>query len=99
MDIKKFNFPKPNLCLPTEKKLLDEATSRGFLNGHTKYNELFSDLFLNGGKVKFKKEVDEDFKAQAWPYLRSFMGSFEPKHEHKEAICALLLSELVDTQE
>jgi len=34
MDIKKFNFPKPNLCLPTEKKLLDEATSRGFLNGY-----------------------------------------------------------------
>jgi hypothetical protein len=98
MDITKFNFPEPSLCLPTNKELLKEAESRGFMNGHTPYNSLFSDLFFNGGKVKFKDEIDQDFKEKAWPYLKSFMGSFEPKHEHKEAICALLLSELVVAQ-
>ena len=96
MDITKFDFPEPNWSLQTDQKLLDEAKKRGFFNGNTPYNKLFSTLFFSGGKVEFKEGVDKKFKEKVWPYLRAFMGSFEPKHEHKEAICALLLSELVE---
>ena len=96
MDLKKFNFPKPDWCLRTEPELLKEAKSRGFYNGHTKYNKLFSDLFFSGGKLNLKKDIDKDFKEKALPYLKDFMGSFEPSHEEKEAISALLLSELVE---
>ena len=96
MDLKKFKFPKPSICLPLDKKLFNEAKKRGFLNQQTPYNELFSTLFLQGGELKFKKDVDPDFKEKAIPYLKAFMGSFEPKHEHKEAVCAMLLSELVE---
>jgi len=96
MDLKKFNFPKPSFCLPTNQELLAEAKKRGFDKYNaTPYNKLFSDLFFNGGEITFKADLDEDFKTKAYPYLISFMGSFESKHEHKEAICALLLSELV----
>lgn len=96
MNLKSFKFPKPEVCLSTDKKLLAEAHKRGFYNGHTDYNKLFSTLFFEGGKLNFKADLPKDFKTSATRYLKSFMGSFDPKHEEKEAICALLLSELVD---
>jgi len=102
MELKDFNFPKVGgldmafSTYRTDPILLQEARDRGFYNGHTKYNELFSTLFFNGGKLDFKQGLDKDFKAMAVPYLKSFMGSFEPSHGEKEAICALLLSELVE---
>lgn len=34
--------------------------------------------------------------AQALAAIRSVLGSFEPKHEHKEAACAYMLSEWFD---
>jgi hypothetical protein len=102
MDLKKYGFPRitsTNMAfsmIKTCPKLLKEAKGRGFYGGNGDYNSLFSELFFNGGKLNLKKDLDEDFKSKALPYLRSFMGSFEPKHEEKEAICAMLLSELVD---
>jgi hypothetical protein len=96
MNIKKFKFPELSICIPTDKKLLAEAKQRGFYNAYTPYNKLFNELFFHGGKLNFKKDLNKSFKAKAVPYLKAFMGSYEPKHEEKEAICALLLSELVD---
>lgn len=102
MDVTKYKFPELNKIdvafsvIGTDKKLLEEAEKRGFLYGDTPYNKLFSTLFFDGGKLKFKKDVDKDFVSKALPYLKAFMGSFQPKHEHKEAICAMLLSEMVE---
>lgn len=102
MDLKTFNFPEVSevqMAFPvfnTIPELLDEAKKRGFYNGRTPYNRLFSDLFFNGGSFNFKKDLPEDFKVKATRYLKSFMGSFSPKHEEKEAVSALILSELVD---
>jgi len=100
MNILKYSFEDPNnMCLRTDKKLLSEAESRGFRCGsNTPYNNLFKQLFFSGGKLNFKENLDEGFKNKAVPYLKSFMGSFEPKHEEKEAVCALLLSELVEAE-
>lgn len=102
MDLTKFEFPKVSgidmafSTFKTDAKLLEEAKERGFYNGSTPYNSLFSKLFFSGGTVNFKNNVDEEFKKSAWAYCRSFMGSFEPKHEEKEAICAMLMSELLE---
>lgn len=102
MDITKYKFETVSdidmafSTFGTDKILLKEAKDRGFYNGNSKYNDLFSTLFFQGGKLKFKKGLDEEFKSKALPYMRCFMGSFSPRHEEKEAICALLLSELVD---
>lgn len=102
IDLTTFEFPKTSgvdVVFPTFKtikELLDEAKERGFYNGSTPYNKLFSNLFFSGGKINFKKNVNEDFKNKAWPYCRAFMGSWEPKHEEKEAICAMLMSELLE---
>lgn len=101
LDLKTFEFPKTtgtDVVFPTFgtiQELLDEAKERGFYMGNTPYNKLFSSLFYTGGKLNFKKGIDENFKNKAWPYCRAFMGSFSPRHEEKEAICAMLMSELL----
>ncbi len=96
MNLKSYKFGEISFSIPTDPVLLKEAKKRGFYDGDTKYNKLFSSLFFNGGKINFKENLDPDFKKNALPYLRSFMGSFAPKHEEKEAISAMLLSEMVD---
>lgn len=96
MELKSFKFPEPSMCLRTDKKLLSEARKRGFYNGSTKHNDLFSTLFFSGGKLNFKPDLPDDFRKTGTAYLKALMMSFEPKHEEKEAVCALLLSELVD---
>lgn len=65
MVIEKFNFPEISICMPTNKELLAEAKRRGFYNAYTPYNVLFSKLFFNGEKLKFKKGLDKSFKAKA----------------------------------
>lgn len=101
MDLKTFKFPevtKLDMAFPTfgtDPALLAEAKARGFYNGSGPYNRLASTLFFEGGKVKFLDGVDEDYRKRVWAYVRSFMGSFAPKHEEKDAICAMLLSEIV----
>ena len=96
MELKEYKFEELSFMLGTDKKLLSEARKRGFYNGNTPYNKLFSSLFFSGGTLNFKKDLDDNFKSKALPYLKAFMQSFEPKHEEKEAISALILSELVD---
>ena len=102
IDLLKYDYPKPtgaDMVFPTYDtipELLEEAKARGFYGGYTPYNRLFSDLFYSGGKVIFKKGIDEQKQKEIWVYLRSFMGSWAPKHEHKEAICAMLMSEILE---
>ena len=55
-----YDFEKPNMCLKTDKFLLDVAKHKGFYNGRTKYNDLFSKLFYSGGKLNYKKDLAED---------------------------------------
>ena len=104
MDLKTFKFPEVNgidMAFSTFKtilELLKEAKERGFYNGHSPYNRLFSQAFFNGGRVIFKKDIDAEFKQKAWSYCRALMGSFEPKHEDKEAVCAMLMSELIEPE-
>lgn len=102
INLLEFNYPKPNgvdMAFSTYKtipELLKEAEERGFLYGHTPYNQLFSDLFYTGGKIKFKKGIDTEKQKEVWLYCRAFMSSWEPKHEHKEGICAMLMSEILE---
>ena len=101
MDLKEFSFPTPtpaDMAFPTYDtipELLAEAKERGFLYGNKPANELFSKLFFEGSSVNFKQDIDEEYKRRVWHYLRCFMCSFAPKHEHKEAICAMLMDEIL----
>ena len=98
MDLKTFDFPSLNDTQAVRKaaaELLEEAKERGFYNGNTAHNDLFNTLFFSGGDIEFRKDLTEEFKDKAWPFCRGFMSSFDPKHEHKEAVCAMLMSEIL----
>lgn len=102
MNLQEFQFPKVTgidmafSTIKTDPALLKEAHSRGFTNGNSPYERLASELFFNGGKLNFKKNIPDEFRSDATKYLKAFMASWEPKHEEKTSISALLLSELVD---
>ncbi len=64
-----------------------------FRDGRTKWNKVVSDWFFCGLKnCKWvpKEGIDT---GKALRHIKAILGSFEPKHEHKEAGCAYLLSE------
>lgn len=104
LNLREFKFPDVTKVdavfstFDTIPELLDEAKRRGFYSGYGPYNKLASTLFYEGGRVKFKEGIPEDFRKAAWAYVRAFMGSFAPKHEHKSAICALILSEICEPE-
>lgn len=64
----------------------------------TPFNRIVSTLFFNGGKLSDhgltpKPGVDQ---RKAMRAIKACLGSFEPKHEHKEAGVAYMLSEWFD---
>jgi len=95
MVLKDFKFPKNRHMYNTIPELLEEARIRGFVDDHGPYVRLFSNLFFNGGEVQPKPDIDQAYYDRMWRYIRGYMGSFIAKHESKEAICAMLLSEIV----
>lgn len=101
-DIRSYLFPTLTgfdiafSSVKTDPVLLAEAKARGFYCKRTPHNDMFSKLFFCGGKVNFKKNIPEEIRQKIWAYLRALMGSFEPSHEDKEAVCALLLSEIAE---
>lgn len=69
-----------------------------FRRGHSSANKVASTLFFRGGKLddfglRLKSGVD---RASFFGPLQAMLGSFEPKHEHKEAACAWLIAEYTE---
>lgn len=53
-------------------------------------------LLIDGMKFSAKPGVD---RVKALRAIKAVLGSFEPKHEHKEAACAFMLSEWFEKSE
>jgi len=100
LDLKTFKFPEAKAfsSFGTIPELLKEAKKRNFYGGNSPYNKAFSTLFFRGGKVEFKKDLDDKWVNPMWAYCRALMASFEPSHEDKDAVCAMLLSELIEPE-
>lgn len=104
LDLRTFPWPKVtgvDMAFPTantDPRLLEEAERRGYSiysNGnHMPGMKMFSDLFYRGGRIIYRKDVPEEYRKNVMAYLRAFMGSWAPKHEHKGAICGMLLDEI-----
>lgn len=96
-DLRMYEFdPFDPLCQKTDRILLQKAKDRGYYNASTPYNKLFNSLFYEGGRLSFRSDVDLAFRKRAMQYLKCLIQSFEPSHKDKEAVCALMLSEIVD---
>jgi hypothetical protein len=101
MNLQELNFPTVNrfsVSKPANvqffNKLLEEAEERGFANSETYYRKLFKHIFFAGGTLYFKEGIPEHFKQTAYSYMIELMHSPFPKYSEKEAVCALILSEL-----
>ena len=74
--------------LPAYSDVPDEFKRAG-----SKWNRLFNDMFMCGiTSLKLAPKGDID-PAKAWRHIRALSGSFQPKHEHKEAGVAYLMSQ------
>lgn len=59
----------------------------------TPWNGLVSKIFFGGIKgLQFTPQEGID-ASKAWRHIKALLVSFEPKHEHKEAGCAYLMSQ------
>lgn len=94
MNLEKHEFKAVSMAMPVDNVLLKEAVKRGYYNGGTKWEHYFGCLFFDGGTINLRDDKPVDFIQTALLYLKHFMASFEPKHEEKTAICALILSEI-----
>lgn len=64
-----------------------------FKHGETKWNRLVSDMFFSGlSDLSLIPKEGVDPK-KAFRAVQAILSSWEPKHEHKEAGAAFLLSE------
>lgn len=69
-----------------------DAVSGWFFSGASRDGDA---LVVSGEKFTPKPGVDAN---KALAAIKAVLGSFEPKHEHKEAGCAYMLSEWFDHQ-
>ena len=83
-------FPATVLHLMPEWEAIPQEFKRF---NSTKWNKLFNQWFYSGidqgALPKAKEGID---RTKALRHIRTIMGSFEPKHEHKEAAVAYLMS-------
>jgi hypothetical protein len=80
------------------KKFLPEyaVIPDDFKKGNTVWNRLFKKWFYGGLKELSLTPKDGIDTKKAVKLIRAHMGSFEPKHEHKEAGVAYMMSMLFD---
>lgn len=97
MDLSTYKFPevtKVNLSFSTfdtTKELVEEAIKRNPQKGMKK----FSELFYSGGKIELQPDVKGTWKENAYMYARALMGSWSPKHEHKELVVGMIFEEVL----
>ena len=95
MDLSTYKFPEitdVDLAFPTvntTKELVEEAEKRNPQKGMNK----FSEIFYSGEKIELKKDVKGTWKENAFKYARALMGSWSPKHEHKELVVGMIFEE------
>lgn len=95
MNLSDFNFPKVTRAdiafssFNTIPELLDEAKKRESIKGKRK----FSELFFKGGELDLQDDVIGTWKEKALLYAKALMTSFAPKHQDKEAVCAMIFEE------
>jgi hypothetical protein len=88
-------FPAGPLIEGTYRVLTPIALEWEKSNGrHHWAMELFSTLFFSGGHEprpnRELEDVTDDDLIKVMQWSRAARGSFYPKHEHKEAVCAML---------
>jgi hypothetical protein len=67
---------------------LKEAEKKGFGMNNS---DRAAQLFYNGGKVNVKDGLDKEYVSKGLRALKAVIGSFEPPHQHKMAVCEYII--------
>jgi len=73
------------------KKILGEKTEN-----LQKMKKLFSDLFFTGGQIPVNKKLGKDYVENGIRIFKAIAGSYSPKHEDKEEVCAVILKAICE---
>lgn len=74
------------------KETLEKARAEGITGrGRSKYEEKFNDMFYRDGHLELNKSLDDDYLNRGVRLFDAIASSFKPKHEHKAAVCAMIL--------
>lgn len=101
MDIIKHSFPILSPArilyndLKTDYKLLNEAKLRGYFESDNEYSKLAKEWILGYWNLMHEFSRIDEVKKLMWDYCQAIAASVEIKLNEKEAICALLLSEIM----
>jgi hypothetical protein len=72
-------------------EILKEAEEKDFGMNNS---DRAAQLFYRGGKVNVKEGLDKEYASKGLRALRAVLGSFEPLHEHKMAVCEYIIDNL-----
>ena len=72
------------------KKVLGVELSREDEKWKTKVNK----IFFNGGSLDLNHELSKEYINSGVRMFKAVIGSFEPKHEEKEHVCAVILKNI-----
>lgn len=73
------------------KTTLKDAEVKGFGPNNC---DRTATLFYKGGSLNLNKELDSDYITSGVRTLKAILCSFNPKHEHKMAVCEYILSNI-----
>lgn len=90
---KPFEVTDVDIAFPTVAEIpFLNKIPKEIMRGNTKWNQAFSDWFYDGISLDQLKEREGIDKTKAIRAIKSMMGSYGLKHEHKEAAVAYCLS-------
>ena len=80
--------------LKVNPDMLQKAKDNGFDKSSNPYNKMFNKQFFSGLSLSYKVDIELEYRNRILRYYRALASSFSPRHEDKEAVCAMLLSEV-----
>ena len=78
------------------KDWFKKVLTNGIEDKDRKWNDLFIRLFFEGGSVPVNREYPKEYTDKGLRMLKAVMGSFEPAHEDKKVVCAVILKNLCE---
>ena len=65
-----------------------------------KYSDHAMNIFYSGGKLPPRKAgISNEYYIEGVRYFKCWIGSWNPKHESKEAVCGFILSLITDLED
>lgn len=91
-EIKELDTMFGSIPQPFFNDTLRLAQEEGFsFYGHNEWVKRFDELFFKGGYLKLNKDLDKEYLSKGSALFRAIAKSFEPKHENKTLVCAMIL--------